>query len=437
MTDPRSIGPDPQGVPAGQDPLAEAAAPDLAGPGGAHRDPAASETAGKPTLVPSPGFADWLGEAGGCLAFSTYQAGRIFFLGSQNDGSLYAQDRVVGSAMGLAMNRSTLWIGNRDQIWRFANTGPGRIDGVDYDAVYMPRLGYMVGGSNTHDVLADVTFRGERFEFVFANTQFDCIAAPDPHYSFRPLWAPDFMPDLRPLDRCHLNGIAARDGEVRYATICGESTRRLGWKETRTETGFIVDLHSDARMCTHLSMPHSPRWHDGRLWVLNSGEGDFGYVDMAAGRFVPVAPCAGFARGLSFVGRHAVIALSRLRDTSFPTDMNLIPRIEQRGVRQRCGLLVIDTQTGHLDHWLTILGPVPELYDVVHVPGVRRPWTPGFREPQQHKWRVDVPADVRWAAFRPADDGPNYEASRGQQSVDPVAKDAEAPAQRERNAASD
>mgnify|MGYP000885045729 FL=1 len=43
-----------------------------------------------------------------------------------------------------------------------------------------------------------------------------------------------------------------------------------------------------------LSMPHSPRWYQGRLWLLNSGTGEFGYVDLAASRFVPVTFCAGY-----------------------------------------------------------------------------------------------------------------------------------------------
>ena len=370
------------------------------------------ERAPKPVLTPSPGFAEWLARFGGCLAFSTYHTGRLFFVSADGAGDLLALDRVVGMAMGLAMDRETLWVGNRDQIWRFANTGGGQVDGVDHDAIYLPRMGYMVGGANTHDVLTDVRFGGERFDLVFANTQYDCIATLDPHYTFRALWVPDFIPDLRALDRCHLNGIGARDGELRYASICKQSTNRLGWKEKRTETGFVVDLATGARVCSGLSMPHSPRWHDGRLWLLNSGEGDFGYVDFAAGggegRFVPVAPCAGFARGRSCVGDYAVVGLSKLREKAVFTDMNLMTRLPQRGVTQRCGLLVIDIRTGRLEHWLTISGSVIELYDVIHVPGVSRPWTPGFSHPNHHRWRILVSPDSPRPSFRPADGSPIY-----------------------------
>jgi Domain of unknown function (DUF4915) len=36
-------------------------------------------------------------------------------------------------------------------------------------------------------------------------------------------------------------------------------------------------------------MPHSPRRHQGELWLLNAGTGEFGHVDLAAGRFMPAA----------------------------------------------------------------------------------------------------------------------------------------------------
>ena len=49
------------------------------------------------------------------------------------------------------------------------------------------------------------------------------------------------------------------------------------------------------------------RWHEGRLWLLNSGTGEFGCVDFSAGRFEPVAFCAGYARGLCFIDGFAVV----------------------------------------------------------------------------------------------------------------------------------
>ena len=362
--------------------------------------PELRQAAGKPSLTPSPGLAAWLAQTGGSLAFSTYQSGRLFFLGTNPDGSLHALERVVGTSMGLAIDRDKLWIGNREQIWRFSNTGAEQVNGQSYDAVYMPRKGYLVGNSNTHDVLADVWFRGQHHEFLYANTQFSCVAAPDEHYSFRPVWRPDFISALEPEDRCHLNGICDQDGELAYATICGRFDTRLGWKGAKSHGGFVIDMRSNEVVCTGLSMPHSPRWHDGRLWVINSGEAQLGYVDFERKCFVPVVMCQGFARGIAFTGRHAVVALSRLRPekNGLVGQINLAQRLEERGFYQHCGLLVFDLEAAKLDHWLSIEGAVTELYDVAFLPGIRRPYTPGFREPEQHLQRMNLPPDAMAAA---------------------------------------
>lgn len=355
------------------------------------------QAAGKPQLTPSPGLAAWLAASGGSLAFSTYQTGRLFFLGSNPDDSLYAQERVVGTAMGLAIDKDKLWVGSREQIWRFANTGADAIKGQAYDAIYMPRKGYLVGNSNTHDVLADVRFQGQHYDFLYANTQFSCVASPDEHYTFRPVWVPDFISLLAPEDRCHLNGICAVEGELAYATICGRFDVLLGWKGVKSHGGFVVDMRTNEVVCEGLSMPHSPRWHGGKLWLINSGEAQLGYVDFASQRFVPVVMCQGFARGIAFVTvagtDYAVVALSRLRPdkNGLVGQINLADRLEAQGHYQRCGLLVFDLSTGKLAHWLTIEGQVTETYDVVFLPGIRRPYTPGFREPEQHQWRMQLP----------------------------------------------
>lgn len=343
-----------------------------------------------PQFLPSEGLTRWLEETGGSLFLSTYQSGRLIFLYAR-DGALHVLDRVVGTAMGLAVDDEKLWVGNREQIWKFANTGPAMVDGKAYGAVYMPRKGYFVGPCDTHDILTDVEFMGERHELLFASTSFSCIAALDEQYSFRPLWMPDFVSKLSLEDRCHLNGIGARDGRVAYATICGRHDEPMGWRASRNGGGMVVDLDSGEVIAQGLSMPHSPRWHHDRLWLLNSAAGEFGYVDPDRGGFVRVADCPGFARGLTFVGDYAVIGLSQLRPNSFGKGMALHEKLATGQIQQRCGLQIIDLRTGHNAHWLTITGPVTELYDVAFKPNLRCPYSPGFREPYLHQQRVHLP----------------------------------------------
>lgn len=356
------------------------------------------------TLLPSPELGYWLQQAGGSLVFTTYQSARVFFLSAlqEEDGSIgtVALERIVGSAMGLAIDREKLWVTNKEQAWRFTNVGartlkPGPDDEpVDYDAVYMPRWGILLGGCDTHDVLANVRFNGRQYELLFVNTAFSCICSIDGHYNFVPIWKPSFISALSPEDRCHLNGMGARDGQLAYATACGETDAALSWKECKSGGGLLMDVQANAIITHGLSMPHSPRWHDGKVWLLNSGDGHLGYIDPADGRFMPVADCPGFARGLHIVGDHAVIGLSKLRENTFASGLKIKQKLESRHVLQRCGLVIVNLRTGKTEHWLSIEGGITELYDVAFLPGIQRPYTPGFSQPELHRHLFNVPNDL-------------------------------------------
>jgi uncharacterized protein (TIGR03032 family) len=130
---------------------------------------------------------------------------------------------------------------------------------------------------------------------------------------------------------------------------------------------------------TWLSKPHSPQWYCDRLWVLNSGTGEFGYVHLDSGKFEPVAFCPGYLRGLAFTGDYAVVTMSKPRHVTFH-GLELDDRLAQRGAEPQCGLQVIDLRTGTIAHWLRLDGTlVTELYDAVVLPGVRQPMAVGFK----------------------------------------------------------
>ncbi len=339
----------------------------------------------KPAIYASPGMGTWLKEVGGSLAFTTYQSSRLFLISAGDNGQTFALERIMGAAMGLAVDQQGLWVANQQQVWRFSNVGAQTLGETVYDAVYMPRKGYFLGPCDTHDILSNVNFHGQQHEFLFVSTHYSCIASLDDYYHFRPVWKPSFISEISLGDRCHLNGMCARNGELAYVTLCGQSDTAIGWRTMKNDGGVVIDITHNEIVCEGLSMPHSPRWHDGKLWLLNSGEGDFGYVDFATGRFIAVGLCPGFARGLCFVGDYAVIGVSKLRENAFSSGLNVESRLKSQHIQETCGLLVIDPKTGTLVHWLTIEAPVTELYDVEFLPGVMHPYTPGFSEPQLHR----------------------------------------------------
>lgn len=358
-------------------------------------------------IHPSPGLAEWLKASGGSLLFSTYQSGRLYMLGCDPSGELHALERVVGTAMGLHVDREKLWVANREQVWRFSNVGAGHIEGVDYDAIYMPRTGWFIGDSDAHDIVVDAHWKGMREPLVYANTRFSCLAALDEHHSFRPLWVPPFISMLAPDDRCHLNGICEQNGEIAFATLCAQTDAPIGWRNRdRIGRGIVMDMRTNNVVCRGLTMPHSPRWYDGKLWLLDSGTATFGYVDFDCQVLVPVATLPGFARGLAFVNGFAVIGLSLLRQVDSGVDFGLREVLESRRMLQQCGIVIVDLNRSRIMHWLRIEGSVTELYDVAFAPGLRRVWTPGFREPALHKSLMTAPDIGLPAALRPSPTDP-------------------------------
>jgi uncharacterized protein (TIGR03032 family) len=115
------------------------------------------------------------------------------------------------------------------------------------------------------------------------------------------------------------------------------------------------------------------------LWLLNSGAGEFGSVDLASGKFEPFAFVPGFARGLSFLGKYAVIGLSLPRESRTFTGLPLDAALAERDTEARCGLAVIDLDSGDMVHWVRIEGVVRELYDVAILPHAQCPAAIGFK----------------------------------------------------------
>ena len=327
-------------------------------------------------LIPSSNFIEWLAEAGASIAFTTYQAGKMFLLGRAADGRLSIFERTFPRSMGLAVGRdgSSLALATQYQIHRFDNVlGPGQSTSDGHDAVFAPHVSWVTGDVDAHDVGF-----GPEGRPLFVNTKFSCLATVSDAHSFKPIWQPSFISRLAPEDRCHLNGLAMADGEARYVTAVSRSDVSDGWRDRRAYGGVVIDVKNQDIVAEELSMPHSPRLYEDRLWVLNSGAGEFGYVDLKSGKFESIAFCPGYARGLAFVNRHAVIGLSLPRDRGFaglPLDMAL----GARDTDPRCGLVVIDLDKGEIVAWVRIEGLVRELYDVAILPGVTRPSLIGFK----------------------------------------------------------
>jgi len=327
------------------------------------------------------------------LMVSTYQSGRLIAVRTHG-GVLNTHFRAFASPMGIASRGQTLALGTKAQVLVFQNQPAviGRLDDAErHDACYMPRRSHTTGDIRIHDL----AYVGE--ELWVVNTRFSCLATLDDQFSFVPRWRPPFVTALAPEDRCHLNGLCVIDDEPRFVTALGDSNEVDGWREHKIDGGVLIDIASGEFVSRGMCMPHSPRWYDGRLWLLESGRGVLVTVDPETGERTDVAGVPGFARGLAFVGPFAFIGLSQVREHVFDG----LP-LTGEGVDRNCGIWIVDLRSGSTVAWLKFEGNVQEIYEVLALPGIRYPEIvepmaelvdSGFILPDSAL--ADVPADLR------------------------------------------
>ena len=337
--------------------------------------PSMTSTAPAFEITTSRQLLSWMAEQQLSLALTTYQIGKLFSLGLKPNGELAVFERTFNRCMGLCPSGdgNGFYMSSLHQIWRFENMlAPGQqTDG--FDRLYVPQLGFTTGDCDIHDMAVDADG-----QLVFVNTLFSCLATTSATHSFRPLWQPPFISRLAAEDRCHLNGLALRDGLPAYVSAVSASDAADGWRERRHGGGVVIDVQANEIVATGLSMPHSPRWYQGRLWLCNSGTGEFGTIDLATGKFEPLTFCAGYLRGVAFHGDYALLGTSKPRHSKTFSGLPLDEALAQRNVEARCGIQVVDLRTGDALHWIRFEGLVDELYDVITLPGVRNPSLIGF-----------------------------------------------------------
>jgi len=355
--------------------------------------PADSPDDAPPEAAPSPlrsvhtnTFAQILQQFHISVAVTTYQAGKLVLLRPEiQNGSpvVNTHFRNFRKPMGFAYERGRFAVGTNAEIWEFHNIPAvaRKLDAsqspVPNDAVFLPRHCNFTGDVQVHEMvwvprqaaLPDSSTENLS-ELWFVNTRFSCLATRCDIYSFIPRWQPPFVTALAPEDRCHLNGIAVRDGAVRYATALGEADSIGGWRENKRAGGVLMDLESNQIITHGLSMPHSPRWYNGRLWLLNSGDGGIGVVDDKTGRYEEICRLPGFTRGFDFAGPYAFVGLSQVRESAVFSGIAIAETPEKD---RCCGVWAVDTRSGRIAGYVKFTDGVQEIFAVQVLTGLRWP----------------------------------------------------------------
>ncbi|MGH8502199.1 MAG: TIGR03032 family protein [Gammaproteobacteria bacterium] len=300
------------------------------------------------------------------LVVSTYQAGKVIVV--RKDGNaLNTHFRPFVRPMGIAADVARLTIGGTNTVWYYRNVpavAPKLEPAGRHDACYLPRRIHVTGDIDIHEMAYD-----RDGELWLVNTRFGCLCTLDAEHSFYPRWRPHFISALAPEDRCHLNGLAMVDGRPKYVTALGATDTAGGWRENKADGGILMDVDRNEVLLRGLSMPHSPRWYQNQLWVLESGCGRLAVVKPQTRSWRTVAEVPGFTRGIDFIGPLAFIGLSQVRESATFSGIPIADKLQER----TCGVWVVHIETGQTVGFLRFEAGVQEIFAVQILHGIRFP----------------------------------------------------------------
>ena len=301
-----------------------------------------------------------LKELGMSIIVSTYQAGQLIII-REHDGHLNTHYTPMERPMGMAHQENKLAIGGAYQLVEYFNmpaAAPKVAPADTHDACYVPRRVHFTGDIDIHEMAY-----GDKGLWLI-NTRMSCLCTLDNAYSIVPRWRPHFITAYDLSDRCHLNGMTMKDGKPAYVTALGQTDMGGGWRSNKVDGGLMMNVANNEIIAQGLSMPHSPRWHKGKLWYLESGNGELATLDPETGQRETIVEMPGFTRGICFAGKYAFIGLSQVRETAVFAGLPLTQRERNR----QCGVWMVDTQAGKIVAFISFTGDVEEIFSVQLLP---------------------------------------------------------------------
>lgn len=317
------------------------------------------------------------------VLISTYQAGQVASIGV-HQGEMRVGFSHFEQAMGLTRTPTGLMVGDRKTIWSLRasrDIAPQIKPEGEHDIAFLTRSSHLTGPIMGHDL----AWCNKKLWVV--NTLFNCLATIEGEWSFIPQWKPPFISEIAPGDRCHVNGLAIQeDGSApAFVTALGETDTENGWREGKATGGCLMAVPSGEVVLRGLSMPHSPRLYQGKLYFLDSGQGTLNICQ--GGHSEVIAELPGFTRGLDCWQGHAFVGLSKIREKSV---FGGLPLEDQRE-SLRCGLAVVNLTTGEIVGTFWFNSGVEEVFAVSVLPGYRNPALIGPNtdlDGAQSVWRV-------------------------------------------------
>lgn len=226
------------------------------------------------------------------------------------------------------------------------------------DACFIARSSHYTGMINLHDIAW-----GDEGLWV-VNSSFSCLCTLEPDFSFVPRWQPHFISELVPEDRCHLNGMALKDGKPAYVTTFSQYDTAGMWRKGEKFNGTLMDVETNKILLNDLTMPHSPRWYQDSVYYCNSGLGLLNRYDPKSNKDETLTELQGFTRGMDFYGPIIFVGLSKVRRGNVLGSVPLANKYEETF----SGIWLIDKTSGKEIGHIKFTGNVDQIYDVAVVP---------------------------------------------------------------------
>lgn len=290
--------------------------------------------------------------------------------------------------MGVCYDKQKLAIATKKELHLYANSPElsGYIDGDNrrFENLFFPRVTYHTGTLDLHDI----TYLDNKITAV--NTLFSCICQFDQEYNFTPIWQPHFITELKPQDRCHLNGIAVEDNTIKYITALGSGNTAQSWREDIVGGGILMDVEANEIVLDGLSMPHSPRLYNGKLYLLESAKGELVEINPTTYSKKTITKLNGLVRGLSIINDIAIIGISKVR-----TKSTTFSKLDSSVRAEYASIEFIDIKSGMGLGQLTFKNNIEEIYDVQLLPNIRSVGLFGLYD-ERHTQGITIPDDVFW-----------------------------------------
>lgn len=341
------------------------------------------------TIQCTPNFAECLYELKITLALSTYQAGKLVFLGAKDKEQLFQLPRNFQKPMGFSFRGKEMVMATKDRVITFKNSPelakryPAKEN--HYDALFLPKTSYLTGLVDIHDI------HFVKDEIVGVNTSFSCLVKFNSEYNFIPIWQPHFINNLQAEDRCHLNGLAIKNDELKYVTALGSGNSRQSWREKIEQRGILMDVKSNQILLDGLGMPHSPKFYKNELYFLQSAKGVLSKYNEEKKCEESIFDFEGFVRGLCFKGDYAFVAHSKIRKNS-----SSFAKIQVAEKSNRCGISILHLPTKSLVARAEYLTSVDEIYELGIIEGFRAPNIMNFESQYLNRF-LDIPGKTFWA----------------------------------------